>query len=121
MDYGYQFWKMTRNKLIFALVVIGILLAVIPPTYAQGPTHDPQQIEEARANNPKLTMGWVLVLATGFIGLLTLGLFLAFFPKGYQKTPSPKVETSPPPTPTVNETPSAPRVIYLADDGSEDS
>lgn len=111
---------MTRNKLIFALVVISLLLAVIPPAYAQGPTHDPQQIEEARANNPKLTMGWVLVLATGFIGLLTLGLFLAFFPKGYQKAPPPETE-APRPLPTVVEAPAAPRVIYLTDDESETS
>lgn len=112
---------MTRNKLIFALVVISLLLAVIPSAYAQGPTRDPQQIEEARANNPKLTMGWVLVLATGFIGLLTLGLFLAFFPKGYQKAPPPETESLSP-SPTVVETPiAAPRVIYLTDDESETS
>lgn len=110
---------MKRIRLIAVLGVMALLLGTVSPIHAQGTPRNPQQIEEARANNPKQIMNWVLVLATGLIGVLTLGLFLAFFPKGYRDAKEQDTTKIPAPAPAPPSSPEIipePRVVFLDDD-----
>lgn len=121
LGYGYLFWKMNRNKLILALGIVLVLMGSFSTSYAQSPHRDPQQIEAARATNTKQSMLWVLFLATVLIGLLTVALFLVYFPKGYrtahqQQNETPVVMAQIAIEPSIP----APRVIFLKDDSADE-